>query len=181
MLGVFANVDPLRATFPSEQPDAVLVDLGMPQRAAIASVLRLKSAWPKLRIIVLSDRHDPELVLEAFRAGADGCYSKRESAGNIMNGIVESLKGGSPISAEAARSIVTGLQMKGVATLETDALTERERQIFECLSRGLSYIEIGAALRIAQTTVNDHLKNIYRKLDVHSRAEAVAKCLNAGG
>jgi DNA-binding NarL/FixJ family response regulator len=128
-----------------------------------------------------SDRHEPERVLDAFKAGTDGCYSKRDPHKNIVLGIVEFLHGGSPISPIVARSIVSGLQCLGERIPENNDLSVREREVLRFLAKGLFYKENAAAMHIAETTVNDHLKHIYRKLNVHSRSEAIAKCVSGGG
>ncbi len=175
VLAAYPSVEAALKKAPLNPPDLLLIDLDLSQRSVLAGLRRLKAGAVGMKIAVLTGDHEIELVLQAFRAGADGWFLKKESAAQLAQDIRALVHGGSPISTDAAKKLVLNFQAQGQRTAQTNRLTIREREIMEHLSHGLSDKEMATLLRIALPTVNDHLKSVYRKLHVHSRTEAVAK------
>lgn len=165
--------DALNGT-PKNVPTVLLIDWDLSQRSLAAAVRSIKANLRETKIAVLSGKHEVEWIFQAFKAGADGWFLKKESPAQLAQDIADLVGGGSPISAGAAKWLVANF--RGLSdTKASGGLSIRELEIVRYLSLGLADKDIAATLRIALTTVNDHLKSVYRKLHVHSRAEAVAK------
>lgn len=173
----YPNVELALQKAPLNPPAVLLIDLDLAQRSVLAGLRLLKANLKRTKIVILTEDQELDRVFQAFRAGADGWFLKEEFAGQLAADVLELLGGGSLISAAAAKRLVFSFQTTGEPKAPRRRLSSREIEIVEQLARGLSDKEIAAALRIALTTVNDHLKSVYRKLHVHSRTEAVAKCL----
>ena len=178
VLAAYPNIEVALKKAPLSPPDLWLIDLDLSQRSVLAGLRRLQAGAVGMKIAVLTGGHEIELVFQAFKAGVDGWFLKNESVAQLARAIHALVHGGSPISTGAAKKLVLNFQAQRQRTAQANRLTLREREILEHLSRGLSDKEIAPLLRIALPTVNDHLKSVYRKLRVNSRAQAVAKCLN---
>lgn len=177
----YRNVEIALQKAPLHPPAILLIDLDLSQQSALAGLRRLRAGLKETKIVLLTEGCELDRVFQAFKAGADGWFLKEESPAQMAEDIQILLSGGSPISAAAARRLVLNYRTPSEEKSLSRRLSSRELQIVEHLAHGLSDKEISAALRIALTTVNDHLKSVYRKLHVHSRAEAVAKYLAASG
>lgn len=153
-------------------PDVVLMDIGLPGMSGIEGTRILKERFPNLDIIVLTVHENDEMVFEALCAGACGYLVKETPTSKLLNAIKEVKAGGAPMSTQIARMVVGSFQRKA----ET-ILTPRETDVLTLLCTGKSYKMIADALFISEETVRRHLKNIYKKLEVHSKSEAVAKAL----
>lgn len=157
-------------------PDVVLVDLGLPDGDGISVILRARAGDPPSEAIVVSIYGDASHVLPSIRAGANGYLLKDASAAEIRGAILQVRAGGSPISPSIARQVLETLhQPAEKAALEDDSgtLSMRETEILRLVGKGLSFKEVSATLAISPHTVTAHLKRVYRKLQVHSRGEAV--------
>lgn len=153
-------------------PDVVLMDIGLPGMSGIEGIRRIKDKHPQLDIIVLSVHENDEMVFEALCAGACGYLVKEISTIRLLEAIREVKNGGSPMSTQIARMVVGSFKKKS-----EHLLTAREIDVLNQLCKGQSYKTIGEALSISEETVRRHLKSIYKKLEVHSKSEAVAKAL----
>ena len=177
----------------TDRPDILILDLGLPDGSGI-DVIRAVRADPTLqglKILVLTLFSDEERVMTALSAGADGYLLKDTEDAALLEKIFETLHGGSPISSAAAAHLLRRMRA-GLAGPEADArqapsvdpaaipLTVRELELLQMLAKGLSYKETALTLKITPNTVGDHVKNIYRKLNVNSRSEAVFEGLNTG-
>lgn len=156
----------------AETPDVVLMDIGLPGMSGIEGIRRIKDRLPDLDILVLTVHENDEIVFEALCAGACGYLVKETPPSRILEAIREVKRGGSPMSTQIARMVTNSFQRK---TLHL--LTTREVEVLDRLCQGKSYKMIGESLFISEETVRRHLKNIYKKLEVHSKSEAVAKAL----
>ena len=156
----------------AEVPDVVLMDIGLPGMSGIDGTRRIKQRHPDLDIIVLTVHENDETVFEALCAGACGYLVKETSPQRILEAIKEVQGGGSPMSTQIARMVTMSFQKKAESLL-----TPREVEVLSKLSTGKSYKMIGESLFISEETVRRHLKNIYKKLEVHSKSEAVAKAM----
>jgi DNA-binding NarL/FixJ family response regulator len=147
--------------------DAAIVDLGLPGISGLEVIADLKSARPEMPVLVLTAHDDPTHVLEAFRQGASGYLLKGGSLRGVASAVDDVLAGSAPLSPAAARHVLA--ELRGQAT----TLTPRERELLECFASGLGYADAAAALKMSVGTVQTHVKNLYRKLGVSSKAEAV--------
>lgn len=155
-----------------EIPDVVLMDIGLPGISGIEAIKRIKQKYPSLDVLVLSIHENDEYVFDALCAGATGYLTKDTPPNKIMDGIKEVYEGGAPMSSQIARMVIDSFKIK-----PSPELTKRETEVLTDLCNGSSYKMIADNLFISEETVRKHIKNIYRKLEVHSKSEAVAKAI----
>ena len=153
-----------------ESPDIVLMDIGLPGMSGIQGIRILKDKLPDIDILVLTIQSESETVFDALCAGASGYLMKDTPPAQLLDAIRESYDGGAPMSTRIARLVVESFKI----TQQT-SLTNRETEVLTHLCKGKSYKMIADDLFISEETVRRHIKNIYRKLEVHSKSEAVAK------
>jgi DNA-binding NarL/FixJ family response regulator len=161
-----------------KKPDVVLMDINLPGISGIECVRKLKAQMPKLQILMLTMYEDDDNVFQSLVAGASGYLVKRTSPAELLKAIEEVHSGASPMSGKIARTVVQYFQSLRKAEPRAEYLSPREEEILNLLVKGYRYKEIADALSISFETVRSHLKNIYDKLHVHSRTEAVVKYLN---
>jgi DNA-binding NarL/FixJ family response regulator len=176
-VGSHGSAEEALRVVPAEKPDIVLMDINLPQMSGIECVGKLKAKLPDLQILMLTVYDDSEMIFQALTAGASGYIVKRTAPDKLLQAIREAHQGGSPMSPHIARKVVQYFHQRGPAKHETEALTEREREVLEQLAKGYLYKEIADALGIGVETVRRHLTNIYAKLHVHTRTEAAVKYL----
>jgi DNA-binding NarL/FixJ family response regulator len=165
------------AQIPLKKPDVVLMDINLPKMSGIECVRKLKTLAPKLQILMLTMYEDDDLVFQSLMAGASGYLVKRTSPAELLQAIEEVHSGASPMSGKIARTVVEYFQKLQTASPQDENLSKREQEILDLLVKGYRYKEIADALSISFETVRSHLKNIYDKMHVHSRTEAVVKYL----
>ena len=158
-----------------ESPDVILHDIGLPGKSGIEALPFYKKEFPDALVIMLTIFEDDQRVFKAIQAGADGYLLKRSSGKELLAGIQHALDGGSSVSPEIARKLFDMLA-KGGPKKESN-LTHREKEILELLTEGMTMDMISGKLEISSGTVDSHIKNIYKKLEVHNRAEVVAKAI----
>jgi DNA-binding NarL/FixJ family response regulator len=164
---------------PVKRPAIVLVDINLPGRNGIECVRLLKPQMPETQFVMLTVYEDSIHIFDALRAGAVGYLLKQIRWDRLILSLQQVSIGGSPINGYIARKIVQSLQ-EAPLKIEAAKLSDRERQVLELLVRGSMYKEITSALGISMPTLNTHVRHIYEKLHVHSRAQALAKIMNAG-
>lgn len=162
---------------PLEKPDVVLMDINLPGKSGVECVRELKGVLPDTKIVMLTSDGRDDVIFESLKAGANGYLKKGASPAQIIQAILEVREGGSPMSSQIAVKVVEFFHSRGKNLIEPARLTVREREILDLLSKGLLYKEIADSLGISFQTVNGHIKNIYEKLQVNSRSEAIAKYL----
>lgn len=155
-----------------EGPDVVLMDIGLPGMSGIEGIKLLKQKIPDLDILVISIRENDKTVFDALCNGASGYLIKETPPARILEAIREVKNGGAPMSTQIARMVVNSFKIT-----PSDSLTQRETEVLTQLCKGMSYKMIADALFISEETVRRHIKSIYRKLEVHSKSEAVAKAI----
>jgi DNA-binding NarL/FixJ family response regulator len=163
---------------PQEQPNAALVDINLPGMSGIELVSQLKVKMPKLQLMMITMYEDCDQIFASLQAGATGYLLKRSQPAEIIQAVEQLTAGGSPMSPEIARKVVTFFHKSPSAKSEVSQLTKRETEILDQLAKGYMYKEIAENMGISMETVRTHLQHIYGKLQVHSRTEAVVKFLN---
>lgn len=160
---------------PPLAPDIVLMDIFLPRMSGIECTSQLKLLLPKGQILILTGVEDDELVFMALKAGADGYLLKRTKPADLRAAMLEVLRGGAPMSTEIARHVVESFRKPVASPKPVVRLSVREEEVLILISKGYSNKEIAEKLSLSVETIGSHLKNIYGKLHVHSRAEAVAR------
>ena len=175
-LSVYDSTESALARLPSEKPAIVLVDINLPGQTGIECVRRLKPMMRDTQFVMLTVYEDTAHIFNALKAGASGYLLKRTPCDELIAALRLVNEGGSPMSSYIARKVVQSFyQAEPDKTAGTEGLSPRERQVLELLARGYFYKEITEALSISISTVNTHVRRIYEKLHVHSRAQAVAR------
>ena len=158
-------------------PDMVLVDLGLPDISGIDLIRQLKVVDLKCDILVVTTFGDERTITSALEAGANGYLLKGTSLEELRRDIQHLRTGGSPLSPMVARQLLNKLQSNAAGSKPQAAggteLTRREHDVLQMIAKGFSYAETSQICGIASATVHSHLKSIYRKLEVHSKTEAV--------
>lgn len=157
--------------------EVVLMDIQLPGMSGIECVGKLKAAHPEVLVLMVTVYDNNERIFDALAAGASGYLLKRDIPTKLMEALDDLLAGGSPMSSAIARKVVQHFQKPAPTRNEDHNLTPRERQILEQLAKGSLYKEIAWDLGIGFETVRSHIDNIYKKLHVRSRTEAVVKFL----
>lgn len=160
---------------PQHQPEIVLMDIQLPGMSGIECVVRLKELLPDVQVIMLTVYADPDRIFSAIRAGASGYLLKRSATERLFQAIREVQAGGAPMSGAIARKVFGYFQGQTNSRTEAEQLSTREREILELIIAGLSNKEIAGRLSMSVLTLRWHLKQIYKKLHVHSRVEVVLK------
>jgi DNA-binding NarL/FixJ family response regulator len=157
-------------------PDILLLDVEMPAKSGIESLKEFKSLYPTLEVMMLTVYSDSEKIFESLKAGASGYLLKKSHASRILEAIKEAFEGGVPFSGEVARKVLQYFQQQNNQS-NFSILSEREHEVLNALVEGLSTKSISEKLFVSTHTVRFHLHNIYQKLHVNTRTEAVAKAL----
>jgi DNA-binding NarL/FixJ family response regulator len=165
---------------PRVRPDVVLMDINLPGMSGVECVRRLKPLLPEAQVVMLTVYEDTDLIFGALAAGATGYLLKRTPADELLRGIGDVHRGGSPMSSHIARKVVQSFRQADLDDAKEGALSPREHEVLDYLARGYLYKEIAAELAISYDTVHTYVRRIYEKLQVHSRTEAVAKHLTRG-
>ena len=164
----------------------LLVDLDLPDGFGLELIRRTAEKLPNVDIMVLAQANDDPHVVSAIESGATGYVRKSEIENNLISAIRLLAAGGSPVSPAVAKSVLRALRTYNSPSIEKPAavqpnpLSERETEILQLLAKGMSFNEIGDILTISPHTVTAHIKKIYRKLQVHSRGEAVYEASQMG-
>lgn len=172
----FAEGAPAVAAIPGLAADIALVDIGLPDMSGIEVIRALKARCPACNVLVVTTFGDEKTVTAALESGADGYLLKGTSREELKRDIRLLQDGGSPLSPMIARKLLNRLRAEPQKRRGADAeavLTAREQQVLEMIAKGFSYSETSKICGISATTVHTHLKSIYRKLEVHSKTEAV--------
>jgi two-component system, NarL family, response regulator LiaR len=175
LAGSFESAEKALQTLPSRPTDIVITDISMPGMRGIELILLLKVKMPQTQFMVCSVHDDNETIFEALQSGANGYILKEQvTVEDIVKAIRDLYNGGSPMSPFIARKVIHTFQ-KPAVTEESVLLSLREKEVLELLAQGYTYKEIAVPLSITTETVKKHLKNIYQKLQVQNKVEALNK------
>ena len=159
--------------------DIILMDIEMPVMNGIEATYKIKQKYPHIKIIMLTVFDNDENIFNAIKAGADGYLLKEVNAGDLNSGIIDTLNGGAAMHPSIALKTLKLLRnpqsFEAIKNQEDIKLTKREVDVLEQLSKGLSYGAIADNLILSTGTIRKHIENIYRKLQVHNKLEAVEK------
>lgn len=159
-----------------KRTDLILMDIEMPRKNGIETTKLVKQQYPQIKIIMLTVFDDDENIFNAIQAGADGYLLKETPPKELYDAIVQTLEGGAVMTPSIAMKTLKLLRNPLATQLEKQeeiTLTAREIEVLEQLSKGLTYTTIAENLFISPSTVRRHIENIYQKLQVHSKIEAV--------
>lgn len=171
----FIDAESAIKEIPNIYVNVVLMDIDLPGMTGIQAVRTLKEAHPHLEFMMLTVQRDASSVFDSLKAGAAGYILKDSEPTFIMSSIREVVQGGAPMSSEVAKMVISSFQ-KNVE----NPLTQREQEILKLMSEGSDYKTIAASIFISPETVKSHIKNIYSKLHVNSRGEAITKAFRKG-
>ncbi len=157
-------------------PNIILMDIGLPGMSGISGMRLIKQKYPEIDIIMLTVYKDPHKIFESLRAGASGYLLKNTPLPEIKDSIAALHAGGAPMSPQIARKVIEYFA-PGETSTPSSPLSPREKEIVVGLVDGLSYKLIADRMIISSDTVRFHIKNIYKKLHVHSKAEVITKSL----
>lgn len=176
LVAVAANVQDARALRTTHVPAVMVTDLKLPDGSGLDLIRETRRLFPAMEIMVVSVLGDERSVLAAIEAGAAGYILKDSTSVDLVGSVLDLIAGRSPISTSIARTIIRRVQEKPAAVNDEPPpppLTEREVDILWGIAKGFTYADIAERLGISRNTVLTHIKNIYRKLEVNSRGEAV--------
>ena len=173
---LFNNAEDACRILDSKQVDIVLFDIELPGMSGIECLYRLKSRQPELKCMMLTNFDDAENIFKALKAGASSYLLKNTAPEKIIEAIEDLDRGGSPMSSQIARKVIDAFQLQvNTHNHSFHSLSLREQEIIQLLAKGYRYKEIAQKLFISEDTVRTHIRNIYGKLQVNSRSEALKK------
>jgi DNA-binding NarL/FixJ family response regulator len=177
-VGAFENCSQLLKNIRDTSPDIVLMDIEMPGVNGIEAVGILKKKFPEIRILMQTIFQDNDKIFQSILAGAEGYILKNTSPARMLEAIKEIYEGGAPMSPIVAKKVLKMVYNQPATPIKNDfQLTDREIGVLHCLVKGMSYKLIGDHLQISIDTVRAHIRNIYDKLHVNSKGEAIVKAL----
>lgn len=171
----FSNAEDALQKLSANPVDIALFDIQLPGMNGIECIKRLKIIHPRMQAMALTVYDNTDMVFDALKAGASSYILKNTVPEKIIEAIQELHNGGSPISSQIARKVIEAFQVRETRNEYFQTLTRREQEILEQLSRGFRYKEIADKFIVSVETVRTHIRNIYEKLQVNSRVEALKK------
>lgn len=176
-IGAFRTMEEALRTIADQVPDVVLTDIGLPGMSGVEGTRILKQSHPNLPVVALTVYDDDEDVFDALCAGASGYLLKNTPPARLLESLDEVASGGAPMSPEVARRVINLFREFRPPERASHHLTQQETELLKLIVDGHSYKTAAFKLGISVSTVSFHLQNIYNKLQVHSKSEAVAKAL----
>jgi DNA-binding NarL/FixJ family response regulator len=173
-VGEFSDAESALDVQDTEKPDIVLADINLPGMNGVECVRRLKLRLPQTQFVMLTVYEDADHIFDALAAGASGYLLKRTKRAGLLAALADVHAGGSSMSSDVARKIVQCFQRSEPGPSNLANLSQREREVLDLAARGFAFKEVADTLGISVTTVGTHIRRIYEKLHVHSRAQAVA-------
>ncbi len=176
-VGTYEDAESALAVLSGENVDVVLMDIGLPGMLGTEAVKRLRADHPSIQVMMLTVYEDDDHVFASLQNGASGYVLKTTPPAELLDAITRIHAGGSPMSSGIARRVVETFHRAPLTEADEEPLTEREEEILDLLAQGYRYREIAEQLFISIDTVRTHIRHIYEKMHVRSRAEATLKYL----
>ena len=180
LTGTFESAERAFAPLSKDEPDVLLLDINLPGMLGSQAARVIRDRWPRTQIVMLTIYAEQDRVFESICNGACGYLLKTTPPARLLEAIREAHDGGSPMSPEIARKVVSLFRKTQAAADPGEKLTPTEVRLLKLLSEGHSYQSAGAEMRISVNTVRNYIRNVYEKLHVHSKSEAVTKALRSG-
>lgn len=178
--GSYFDCESFLENIKSSTADVILMDIKLPGMNGIEGVKQIKKILPDVNILMLTIYEENDLIFDALCNGACGYLVKKTHPEKLLEAINEAKEGGAPMSSNIARKVIGFFQVNKKVASQPALLTQREQEILKELATGKTYYAIALDLNITSDTVRFHIKNIYKKLHVHSQAEAVAEAMRKG-
>jgi DNA-binding NarL/FixJ family response regulator len=175
VVDTFKTAEDAVMDLPKLKPDIVIMDINLPGMNGIECIRQIKDKTPGTQFMMFTVYENDEKVFEALKAGASGYLLKNTGLVQLIESLKELYNGGSPMSANIARKLVTLFRSQKPETTNLEVLSNRENEILQLLAKGLLYKEIADQLSISVSTVRQHIHHIYEKLHVQNRTEAINK------
>ena len=175
VLDTFKSAEEAVHDLPALKPDIVIMDINLPGMNGIECIRQIKNKTPRTQFMMFTVYENDEKVFEALKAGASGYLLKNTGLVQLIESLKELHNGGSPMSSNIARKLVTLFRSEQKETANLEMLSNRENEILQWLAKGLLYKEIAEQLSISVSTVRQHIHHIYEKLHVQNRTEAINK------
>jgi DNA-binding NarL/FixJ family response regulator len=166
--GQYGSCKPALDKLEVDEPDLVLMDIDLPGMTGIEGTLRIKKVRPTCIVLIITVLEDSEKVFQSLCAGAGGYIIKNSETDSVLQNIAEAFSGGAPMTLHIARMVV-----QSFARPQNSPLSEREQEVLKGIAAGKTYSKIALDLFISKETVRSHIKNIYQKLAVNSKADAL--------
>jgi DNA-binding NarL/FixJ family response regulator len=179
-VGRYASVEEALRAMRQPHPRVLLLDVNLPGVPGSEGVRLLKERFPATEVLMLSVYAEQDRVFESICNGAVGYLLKKTPPAKLLDAISEAATGGAPMSPEIARKVVTLFRRTTRVEPDSEPLTPQEARLLQALADGHSYQVAGAQLGISVNTVRSYIRNVYDKLHVHSKSEAVSKALRRG-
>jgi DNA-binding NarL/FixJ family response regulator len=173
LVGSYANAEAALKEIPQVRPDAVLMDINLPGASGIECVAALKNAFPEILFMMCTAYEDNDKIFDSLKSGASGYILKTEGPKIIIESLDDLFAGGSPMSSNIARKVVASFTNMYKKNAVVETLSDREKMVLDQLAKGLIGKEVADVLNISWGTVRKHVQNIYKKLQVNTRVEAV--------
>jgi DNA-binding NarL/FixJ family response regulator len=170
VVGTYSNCEDAISALHKDKPEIVLMDIELPGMNGIKGTQIIRDKSPNTEIIMVTVYEDSDLVFEALKAGASGYITKSANYTELLSALEEIIRGGAPMSSRIARMVIDNYHIN-----PNSPLTKRETTILQLISEGKTYTQISEELFISKETAKTHIKNIYSKLQVNSKSEAIAK------
>lgn len=168
VVGVYRTAEEAINELNKRKPDIVLMDIELPEMNGIEATQKIRDKIPTMEIVMLTVYEDNELVFNAIKAGASGYITKSSNYLEILGALDEISKGGSPMSSKIARMVVSNMHKN-----PNSPLTKREKKVIQLLAEGKTYSQISSLLEISPETAKTHIRNIYSKLQVNKKSDAI--------
>jgi DNA-binding NarL/FixJ family response regulator len=176
-IGSFRSMEEALDKIRFELPHIMLVDIGLPGMNGIEGIRLVKESWPEILLLMLTVYEDDEMIFDALCAGACGYLLKKTPPSRLIESLKEAMSGGAPMSPEVARRVLKLFRQITPPDKADYQLTPHELRLLKLLVEGHNYKTAATAQGVKVTTIAFHMRNIYEKLQVHSKSEAVAKAL----
>ena len=177
LLGDYPDAESALKEIPQRPPDVVLMDINLPGMKGYDCVRQLKAQLPQVQFLMLTVYEDSESLFNSLKAGASGYLLKRTASERLLDAIRDVHAGGSPMTPQLARRVVTFFNQPAKPDSTMAQLTPGEKEFLDQLAKGYAYKEIADRMNISIDTVRSYVRTVYEKLHVHSRTEAVVKYL----